>query len=262
MKTRDDAPFSLFGMGPNGVPGRFARAFDDGGDKLIAAHIEHFVRKHGKATDEIRALSLLQAEHAGTPPHILRALAYSLDLISFKTGPLPPASLREAIGLPPKVKKFREFTEMAARHSYALALTVVHDHPDRVVDALEDLVGRVAAGKLVLSDKALSMASGTRWAIADGALVETGTRPIISRSTLASWRKVPEFSHIVAEVGGRIAMHSCGASFTERAIREMALKAPVDDLLGMVDQVPTVWSATPAAQAAARAAFEKAMQRK
>jgi hypothetical protein len=279
----DDAPFSMFSMGLTGIPDRFARIFRDGGDKQVAEGIVRFVQKGGKPSDEIKAMSLLLAERAGTPPHILRALAYSMELISPNTGqPLPPASMRAAIGLPPTVKRFREFTEVAARQAFALALTVLRDHPPHTalpenasplrylgevanrIDALTDLIDRVKANTFVLSDKALATASEQRWEINDdGTMVEVGSGPKIARSTISAWRKYPEFIHIIAEVGGALAVRlDAGDDPTDRSIREIALKIPAEELLAIAGQVPTVWSAAPKISAEARAAFARAMATK
>lgn len=118
-------PFFLLGLGVDGIPSRINVMLGNGGDLEIARNIEQSVRRTGIASDDVKALSLLMAERSGTPPHVLRSLAYSLNLISPDTDePLPPASVRSALGLPPSVKKFRDFAEAAGRSALALSLTV------------------------------------------------------------------------------------------------------------------------------------------
>lgn len=278
--TGTSATFSLFGIGQDGIPDRIEQMLADGGDRQIAQYIESYCRKRGRASDEIRTMALLMAEYHGLPPHVLRSLALCLDLISPDTRrPLPAASARAALGLPMRVKKFREFLELAGRSALALALIALRDHPPATAlpenpspayyfveaynrrAALGDLLDRANTGQIVLRDDALHKASAQLWMQQDdGTLVEAGRRDAVARSTIKTWRALPEFRHIITEVGGRYVLSlNPPASLSDKAIREIAMKTPVEDILSFAGDVRTVWNAAPEAVAKARTAVSQVL---
>lgn len=266
--------FSIFGMGKDGIPSYFRRWFAGGGDVAVDDHIV----RTADQSDDAKTVSLVLDQWRGDPAHRLAARAMMAGLISPDTRlPLPSQGVREELGFPPRLKKFREFAEAAGREAFALALTVRRDEAKdkkakekkpKLVDALCILIDRADDGKWVLSDNALHEASSQSWELVDvdalqdvaRSIVRSSTRQGVSRATIKEWRAYPEFRHIVKEVGGHLSLRlNDSANLSDKAVREAALKAPVNDVLTLVGEVPSVWGATPARKAAGRASFAQLM---
>lgn len=245
--------FSIAGFGMDGIPCLFRRMFRDGGDVALNEHIW----RETDQSEEAKIVSLVMDEWRGDPPDRLRARAAVMGVLSPDTGlPLLSAATREALGLPPRINKHREFLEAAGRMAIATALTAKLDTAgaaEPILAQLRLIVERTQDGHQAISDNALSEASARSWEFADDDKLQRAehVRRGVSRSTIKDWRTkpdcAPQFWHIVREVAGHLAMRmNVPDSISDNGIRLVATRFPTADVLTLVGEVPTVWSVTPA----------------
>ena len=200
MET-DGKRFSLFGLGPDGLPSWFSGVLDrPGAGEDIAADIVRLCNDQigGRGGSRmpshlVRVWSQMLVEYYGAKPEplpsfVVMANAHALSLYSRKLNATLPIEVRTRLGLP-DLDRPLEYIEAACRDGLALALLLVpllpspeaKIHLDDTIE-LGGVKGWIAAfAKRILSPGTALPAlveriNSRKWAIGDGAISRASKR--------------------------------------------------------------------------------------
>jgi len=154
--------FSVFGVGPDGIPEMFASQLRQpgGGERLANLIIDGSVGAR-VAPDYLRTLAVVLLEwyrdHPPIPDFVFRANAAANGMLSADTAqPSPPPNVKRLLGYPTGVN-LRKALNAAGRDAAAIAMRLASQGGD-----LEEIVGGVEQCPYVISRNAMEFMTGIK----------------------------------------------------------------------------------------------------